>query len=447
MTKHDWDLYPAFRNTIGGLMPKPPKNILLAISGGPDSMALWDLMVRWNADNPKSALIVGHVNHGLRGGDSEGDAAFVARWAASLGTKCHVARVPTKVWSRRNKKGIEESARVLRYRALARLARSEKCPFVLTAHTMDDQVETFFMNLIRGAGPGGLAAMSPDSPWPIEPNSHQPRLIRPLLNVSKSELLLYLRRRKLPYRLDRTNLESIFFRNRLRPMLRQWEKWRPGFFARVARLTELQRVEEDFWREYLKGPSRRVIRRKNGRAIVNAAALSRYHLSIQRRILRLAGHSDFASVEKARKSAGLNPRKIVHRRRVSRAVQPFPVPGQISWRKGDGSSHVLSAAWVSHLPPNWKQDPRRAYMNAEAVDIKSLCRRFWRPGDRFQPLGMAGRKKLSDFFMDAKVPVMERGSVPLVADARGILWIAGHRLAERARVSPSTRRILEFRIS
>ncbi len=446
MLKLEWDLYPALKKTLAGLLPKPPKNILLAVSGGPDSMALWDLMVRWNADNSRARLIVGHVNHGLRGADSAGDAVFVARWAASLETKFHVARVPTKVWSRRHKRGIEESARVLRYRALAGMARSEKCRVVMTAHTLDDQVETFFMNLIRGAGPNGLAAMSPDSPWPVEANPGQPRLLRPLLNVSKSDLLSYLRRRKLPYRMDRTNRESVFFRNRLRPMLKQWEKWRPGFFARVARLTELQRAEEDFWRRYLKAPARRVLRREKGRVVVDAAALGKYHLSVQRRLLRQAGHSDFASVEKARTKGGAVSKKSVPSHPVSRAARPLPVPGQVYWRNGDGSGHSLSAAWVRQLPRDWKRDPRRAFLSAESLDARSLCVRFWRPGDRFQPLGMSGRKKLSDFFMDAKVPAMERGRIPLVADARGILWIAGHRLSERVRVSPSTRRILELRI-
>ncbi len=471
-----WDLYPAFRAALADLLPKNRRRLLAAVSGGPDSMVLWDLLERWRAETG-GFVAVGHVNHGLRGRAADRDAAFVAARARRQGVPCRVARAPVRAWARRRGKGLEEAARVLRYGRLAEMARSLSCGLVLTAHTLDDQVETLFIHLLRGTGPAGLGGMAPVSFWPV-PARARPLLLRPLLNVSRRQILAYLRGRGLPFRRDATNEQPLFLRNRLRPVLQAWERERPGFFQRAARLSLLQRDEEDFWRARISGLSRRVFRRKGGSAVLDLRRFLRYHKVEQRRLLRrIPGLSDFPQVEWARALAHApvaenpSPKRFVlpggwmerrrhtllfHPGRAPERSEPFAVPsvspprrvrGRLRLETGTGP---FKRAWdirarpVAALPRGWKRSRWRVFADADKADPGSLACRTWRPGDRFRPLGLAGRKKLQDFFVDQKVPAAERTSIPLLVNRKGIVWVAGHRLSDAVKVTADTRRFLEL---
>lgn len=267
---------------------------MVACSGGPDSLALAHWTLRY-CQSRSLTLAVAHVDHGLRGPASRGDAAFVRRWARVHRTKAVVERVPVKTFSQRSGLGLEAAGRQLRYRSLAKMARSQRCPVVLTAHTLDDQVETFFLHLLRGAGPSGLSAMAPQSSWPVGPG---PRLLRPLLGFRKADLIKVLHQSNLTPRLDASNRDPAFLRNRLRPVLRQWDRLRPGFFDRLGRLCDLVRDEEEFWREAL---PRGVCRRSGQTVILDRLKFIKYHRAIQRRLLRtFVGQKDFFSLERAR---------------------------------------------------------------------------------------------------------------------------------------------------
>lgn len=271
------------------------RRLLVACSGGPDSMALLDVADRWRKESG-AYVAVAHINHGLRGKDAATDAAVVRKEANRRGLPVAIVSVPVRAWARRRGRGLEDAARELRYAALARLARRLRCPAVATAHTLDDQVETVFINLLRGTGPGGLAAMAERSPWPVRSNGTAPVLFRPFLAVRKSVLVRYLKDRRLEFRKDITNDQPIFLRNRLRPVLRSWDRLRPGFFERVAQTARLVRDEEDFWR------GRLGLRRKGLLCRLDRASFLRYHIAEQRRRLRhWYGLSRFDVVERVRR--------------------------------------------------------------------------------------------------------------------------------------------------
>lgn len=242
-------------------------------------MALLDVADRWRAMTG-GFVAVGHVDHGLRGVSSRTDARFVQKECAQRGIPCRVLRVPVRTWVHRSGKGLEDAARELRYKALARLARQFRCADVATAHTLDDQVETVFINLLRGTGPAGLSGMAEASAWPFPSIGKGPCLIRPFLNVPKKEIYRYLRARGLAFRVDASNALPLFLRNQLRPVLRSWERLRPGFFQRVAHTARILRDEEGFWR------SRFPFRRKTPRVRLERASFLRYHIAEQRRRLR-----------------------------------------------------------------------------------------------------------------------------------------------------------------
>jgi tRNA(Ile)-lysidine synthase len=238
-------------------------------------MALLDTADRW-ARTVGVDIAVGHVDHGLRR-KAGADARHVFKQARLRSRPCGILKAPARKEARRRGKGLEEAARHTRYIALARLARRYRCDAVLTAHTLNDQAETFFLNLLRGAGPAGLAAMAPQSPWPA-PIPKPPALWRPFLGVTRSEVEAYLASHRVPFREDETNSQPLFLRNEIRPLLARWEELRPGFFHRVGRLAEILRDEEDFW-------TRRLARR-TGTAL-DARRLARLHRAEQRRLLRL----------------------------------------------------------------------------------------------------------------------------------------------------------------
>jgi tRNA(Ile)-lysidine synthase len=462
------DLSGSFREAMSDLvrgLPAPARRaprFLLACSGGPDSMALWDLLDRWRAETG-AFLAVGHVDHGLRGAASRADAAFVLREARRRGAPGAAVRVPVRERARRDGRGLEDAGRRLRYRALARLARRFRCAAVLTAHHLDDQAETVFLNLLRGAGPQGLAGMAPDSEWPA--GGPGPRLWRPLLAVSRERLRAHLRRRRLRFRVDASNRDPAFLRNRVRPVLARWERERPGLARRLGRMAGILRDEEDLWRRRLDPVLRRSLRRTAGSASLDLRRWKSYHVSEQRRLLRpFPGLSDFVRLEEARRLASspsdgrLSVRgglveKTGHRLsfRPGRRARPGPRPLSSAFRRAlPVPGRVFAAGpWdvrarpVRRLPRDWRRSPRRVYVDADLA-APPFRVRAWRPGDRFIPLGMTGRKKLQDFFTDERVPREERSRALLVEGRRGIVWVVGRRIADPVKITPRTRRIVEL---
>lgn len=303
------DLLPVFLRRLAAVGDQPKTRILIACSGGPDSMTLLDLAERWR-DLSDGFVAVGHVDHALRGRASRADAAFVQNECARRHLPFGVQRVPVRRWARHRRRGLEDAARELRYRALAALARRFRCPLVATAHTLDDQTETVVLNLLRGTGPSGLAGMADRAPWPVSVPGQTPSLVRPLITFSKKEILRYLRSRRLSFRVDATNALPLFLRNRLRPVLRSWEALRPGFFQRVAQTARILRDEDDFWR------ARLASRRKAPRLRLERAPFLRYHVAEQRRRLRhLFGLTRFETLERVRLFA------------ADRSVGPLDIPG------------------------------------------------------------------------------------------------------------------------
>jgi tRNA(Ile)-lysidine synthase len=240
----------------------------------------------------------------LRPRASTADARFVRGQASARGIPFRLENIPVRRFARREGLGIEEASRVLRYRALAGLASNLRCSVVLTAHNLDDQAETVVMNLIRGAGPDGLGGMAARSPWPVPtPKTNNLLLLRPLLDVPREDILRYLRETRVPFRTDATNTQPVFFRNRVRPILKAWERERPGFRERLARLADILRDEQDYWKTLMLPFPRR-----DGLPLPSFRKLP---VAFQRRLLRhLFGFSSFAALERARAFA-LDPKFAV----------------------------------------------------------------------------------------------------------------------------------------
>lgn len=242
--------------------------LLVAISGGPDSVALAHLL------KPLPYfLVLGHVDHGLRK-SSATDARFVQSLAKQWDIPFAQTKVAVRAYAARHKVGIEEAARALRYPALLAMAKKFRCPFIVTAHTADDQVETLLMNFLRGSGTKGLGGMPQQRPL-----NRSIRLIRPLLFAKKSEIMLYLESNSLLWRTDLSNQNIEFTRNWIRhQLLPQLTKKFPGLSERLLRMANLFKEEDDFWERLAK---------KNALKRIDLVELFRYHKALTRRKLRL----------------------------------------------------------------------------------------------------------------------------------------------------------------
>jgi tRNA(Ile)-lysidine synthase len=264
------------------------RGVVVAVSGGPDSVALLDLLMRWReAEKREGAatghLHVAHLNHQLRGPESDEDAEFVRRLAARLGLPITIESTDVRAAAASSQRGIEETAREIRYRFLLDVARATNCDRIATGHTMSDQAETFLLRLARGAGLRGLAAMRPVSAVPAHdaatvpldrfnrvgtatrderpiaetPNSPfaaspcprvpaSPQLIRPLLAITREEIELYCCERGLEFRTDATNLSGDYTRNRVRrDVLPHLRAINPRIVEAIARTTEIIAADED----------------------------------------------------------------------------------------------------------------------------------------------------------------------------------------------------------
>ncbi len=412
----------------------PGERLLVGVSGGADSVALLDVLVAgsWRPH-------VCHLNHQLRGADSDADAEFVRQLAARY-------ELPSTIESRKIA-AEEDAARRARHEFFGSVAARTGINKLALAHTADDQVETFLLRLLRGAGVPGLVGI-----WP-ERRIGELRVIRPLLKVTRAEVLEYLRERKLTWREDASNADTRFTRNRVRhellPLLER--EFNPGIRDVLSRTAEILR-DEDFY--LLHHVARTFFMASCQGDAVNLKALASYPVAIQRRVLRLwLGAEDelgprfsFEQIEAVRQLAlsespsaevALPEGLVVYReydvlRKASRKdLEPI---------RGRWPFNMSGETVIRELGGRFIVGEEGEQFDADALGT-GLFVRTWENGDRFQPLGMEHEKKLQDFFVDEKVPRNQRGRTPLLCAADGrIAWVVGHRIAEPFKVTGLTRR-------
>lgn len=427
--------------------------MLVAVSGGVDSMVLLHVLHSL-AGRLGARLAVAHFDHGLRGAASTADARFVQRTAQRLGLECVVERGAVRSLARERGWSIEMAARELRHDFLARTAKQLGLGVVALAHHADDQVELFFLRVLRGAG-GGLAGMKWRTRSPADPEI---TLVRPLLDLPKAGLLTFARERKIRFREDASNASDDILRNRVRgeliPFLR--ERFAAGCERTILRTMEIVGCESEF----VQGVAREWF---EGKRRVPFAKLS---VAVQRQVLclELVRHglaADFELVECLRLAPGVKhswldawlvrqPSGAVTLVRVEPPT-PHAEPLRLAL---DGPSGVadydgVEVAWC--VRPRKPAAPAvRGVAGRELFDAglvgASMVLRHWRPGDRFQPSGMAQAVKLQDLFTNAKVPACERRR-RLVAEAAGgrVFWVEGLRISEAFKLRAATALELEWR--
>lgn len=428
--------------------------ILVAVSGGVDSMVLLHLL-RPLAATQGWKLCVAHYNHQLRGRSSAADERFVGRSAAALGLPLAVEQGQVKSFASDQKQSIEMAARQLRHEFLARTAWRFKCRTIALGHHADDQVELFFLRLLRGAGGEGIAGMKPRSPSPMDTRI---RLVRPLLDVSREEIEWYARENGIRFRMDASNDTLDFRRNRIRhELLPLLEKhYQPAVRKTVTRFMQIIGAEADC----VTATARKWLAQKG-----SATSFIRLPAAVQRRclqlqLLRLKVESDFELIEALRKRPGLpvslGPQTAVIRDQagavelLGRSPASFKsdeLPVALQARAGRVAMAGVEASWrvVAHRHHNLVRAPGRESFDADAVGGEIVLR-HWRPGDRYQPIGMKTSVKLQDAFTNQKIPAIRRRELVVATTGAGeIFWVERLRIAERFKLTARTRRRLDWR--
>jgi tRNA(Ile)-lysidine synthase len=434
------------------------QKILVAVSGGLDSMALLHALHKISTSQ-KWKIVVAHFNHQLRGRASDADEKLVHKTAAAMKLPVIAGRADVKNFARKSKLSIEMAARKLRHEFFARAARESKIKTIALAHHADDQVELFFLRVLRGAGGEGLAGMKWHSPSPA---NKKITLVRPLLDLSKDELKQFARENKVHFRGDATNFSPDFLRNRIRnellPLLRK--NYQPGLDKTILRLMEITGAESDFVGRVASSLRPDPVRPQAERHI-----FSNLPLAIQRRILQseLAGLgvvADFDLVEQLRESAGkfvsVGPDLSVSRdafgglrMREQPAVEfnANELEVKLSGRAGDVNFNGAKFIWnfANGSRGRSPHQIRREFFDADKIGNKIILR-HWRAGDRFQPVGLKSTAKLQDLFTNAKIPRERRRSLIVAATFDGeIFWVEGLRISENFKLSPETKRRLVWR--
>jgi tRNA(Ile)-lysidine synthase len=474
-------------------MIKRGDRVLISISGGPDSTFLTHLLYLLRP-HLNLTLFGFSLDHMTRSGESTADARFVRELCREMDIKLFEQKIDVAKWCMSNKLSFQEGARKIRIEKLIEISEKKRIDRIATGHNAGDSIETFFINLMRGAGAGGLSGIKPVAG----------KFIRPLIEIRGEDIVSYMNEKKISYCMDRTNVENIYFRNRIRNILIPFisRHFGESFKINILRLAGILRDEDDFLRQYTAAIVKDIVtvecRGNDGKpAFIKMPILkiTDKKVAIQRRIIMqilemMAGNLKditFKNIDDIlRMCFPGGESKIIC---PEEKIRVFKI-GNYIYFAGIGHMEILPDEFVRFLKyyepvrtvdkterkekevkigerlrledfnielysEILKNDSSRINLNeVPAMEafmdydrIKPPVKvRSRKKGDKFYPLGMDAIKKLKDFFIDNKIPVHLRGLVPVFTDEEKIIWVGGCRIDNRVKVTGNTREVLHLKL-
>jgi len=455
--------------------------ILVAVSGGPDSVALLHVLL---ALQKKFDILIGvaHLNHGLRPSGAARDAAFVSSLCKKTGLPSHLTTVDIQGRHQRQKGSLEALGRKARYDFFTRIARKFSYNKIALGHHAQDNAELVLMNLFRGSGPLGLSGIPP-----VRNN----RYIRPLIEQPRERIMNYLQDNQIAFVLDATNNDIRFLRNRIRHELlpELIHRYNPNLVNTLNRTAAIFRAEEDWLNQYSDLIVQTLAEGDDRSLRMPIPKLLENHVAIQRRTIRTAiGHikgnlrsitlqhidavlilcregvpgqlmclPDGLTIEKqsedhvsiSRQSS--RPTSWQHSHPVETTpLYSVPVPRpdegtQTVTIEALGITLVLGSIQADAIGSLSSAGQHTAFFDMDKLAFPMLLRNTL-PGDRFKPLGMQGTQKVKEFFINNKIPIKIRRKTPVLVSKDTIVWIVGHRIDERAKISQQTRNVLKIEL-
>jgi tRNA(Ile)-lysidine synthase len=433
--------------------------VVAAVSGGVDSVVLLYLLAGDRA-RLQLDLVVAHFNHQLRGREADADEQFVGALAGKLGLNFRAGRGDVRGRARKQRTGIEETARELRYEFLQTVCLETKAVRIATGHNADDNAETMLLHLFRGAGVRGLAGI------PVRRN--EGLIIRPLLFATRNEIAAYATEQGISFREDTTNAEDDRARNVIRHHILPVARLRvqPGVVRTLLRTAEVFRELDSYLAQIARTGLDQVIIRRTGEEVHLSlpillsfpTAVRQYlvmHVAEATTGLRLRSDRVDAVLAMAVQQPG---RRItlgrgweVIRERDALCLLATRTTGAFSVQVAPKTEYTVGDARFSftieqRFEPGRRGGGEEEHVDAELTGARPLVLRSWQPGDRFIPLGMTGTKKISDFLVDAGIPLREKHRHPVLATSSGeIIWLCGLRIDDRFKITGRTQQTLRLR--
>jgi tRNA(Ile)-lysidine synthase len=437
--------------------------LVVGVSAGVDSMVLLHFL---NACRQifDLSLVVAHVNHGLRPDESEKEAAFVQEECERLRLPFEYGTFNTKEFQKVRKFSLQEAARRLRFLFFEQVRQKYDAQKIALGHQADDQVETVLLRLMRGTGLQGLKGILP---------IREGKVIRPLLEVWRHEIEAFAVKSNIPFRVDSSNLREDYLRNRLRlsliPLLER--EYQPNFKETLLRTSTILREENDYLEKEAEKVYQNMVEGKADALTFQYPVYRSLHPAIQWRVVQKMLRTVYGEeredleisqtfkrlkqpppsfvlefplgicMEKKYEAISLGKKKM-------ETIPPFEVeivsPGR-TFIKEIGREVVTEEMDVEGQSGMPRVSPETVLLDYQALRFPLRIRNF-RPGDRFQPLGVKGSQKLKEFFIDHKIPRFERSKIPLLISGERIVWVVGHRIDECVRISEATKRILKVNL-
>ena len=433
----------------------PGETILAAVSGGPDSTALAFLLNSLQKEL-KTTLVIFHLDHMVRK-NSYKDTKFVEKLAQALEAEFLAYRYDVPAYAIQNKLSLQEAARKVRYNLLAEAAEKTGAAKIATGHQANDQVETFFLRLLRGAALTGLKSI------PVK----RGEIIRPLLSTSRKEILDFLKEQNQHFLTDPSNIKPIYLRNRVRkelvPVL---ESLNPAYQSVLLNNINLINEEEQLLELLSTELAENLIKEDGDFTVIEADSFEGLAASLKRRIIRqaiLEVKGDLRTIES--KHIGLIadnyykfgftlelPGDLLFYRdykllRFGRKENFKPVKLKSRLLKIGSSIKLKPDGSVLEASISKKCESSQFKACLDYAKIKLPLRvRSRQAGDRFEPLGSKGSKKLQDYFVDKKVPKFSRDTIAVIEDKEKIIWVSGFSIDERVKIDKSTKEILKLEL-
>ena len=435
--------------------------VLVSISAGPDSITLLNILLKLK-DDYDIDLHLFHLDHLTRGGQSSLDAHFVKELSEKLGLDLTLYVRSAEKYAKERGLSFETGARELRLNLINEVVEQGKFTKIATGHNANDLAETILMRLMRGTGTKGMIGIPPV----------RGRFIRPLIYIWRDEIERFCYENKIAYRIDKTNLESYYFRNAIRnrliPLMREISK--KDFLKNLINFSKIYLEEDRFLNSLTREIYNKIVKRKNEGVYIPIIELKNLPSALNRRLLRIAVKEikgdildiSFDAIESIIDS--LKSEIDFFEFNLPKFIKVFRDKEDLIFKKIEKQKvffkkEILINGSCMIEPLNLKIETK--IVDRKDVEIKinkkiacldyedlkpPLFVRPWKFGDRFIPLGLRKEKKLQDFFVDEKIPREKRKTIPILVDGERIIWIVGYRIDDRAKVKPGTKKVLIIKL-
>lgn len=442
--------------------------LIVGVSGGLDSMVLLHLLNAYRQEYDLF-LIIAHVNHGLRPDESPKEAELVQNESRRLGFPFEYGEFNVKEFQKARGLSLQDAARRIRFRFFNDLLRKHGAQKIVLGHNADDQVETILLRLIRGSGLKGLKGMLP---------IREGKVIRPLLETWRREIESFAKQNEIPFLQDSSNFKKNYLRNRLRLDLIPFieKEYQSNFKKVIIRISKILKEEDDYLEREAEEAYQKIVREENGILSFRFSEFQSLHRAIQWRIAQKMlgriykgrmmsevgewwnGDSIDSTLSHPSPSMLLElPYGIYLEKRYDmvflgkgrvKQIPPFEVelntPGH-TFIEEMGKEVVVEQIDREDQFGDLIGHPHTALFDFQNLQFPLKVRNF-RPGDRFQPLGVKGTQKLKEFFIDHKIPRFERPKIPLLISGERIVWVVGYRIDERFKITDQTKKILKVKV-